>query len=254
MMSGRLKAYSLACCPVLVWILAQFLPPDLAAQPIDTLRKTATSHAGQSYLEQGRKQLEQKRFALAIRSLSAAIRRDTNLAEAYRLRGQAYEQIGALQKAVQDFTKYIELRPSDPKGYIERADARNFNLDHQAAIEDYNRAIKLAKSSAAGHIGRGLAYAGLGKYDQAIKDYQQALRLNPDNKEVLANLGVACMLGGRSLEAMNYFERALKRETDPKWREQIEKWISQLLHDSRFSQTSGGPKRRGPTSSGKPMW
>jgi tetratricopeptide (TPR) repeat protein len=253
-MRGKLISCLPRCLLFLTVTLVVFLAQELPAQPVNLPKKTAAGHTGQFYLEQGRKQVEQKRFAIAVRTLSAAIRRDRRLAEAYRLRGQAFDQMGLPQKAVKDFTLYIELRPTDPKGYVERADAHNFNLDHQAAIEDYNHAIKLAKSSASAYAGRGLAYAGLGRYAEAIKDYQQALRVKPDNTEILANLGVACMLAGRNLEAMNYFERALKRETDPKWREQIEKWVAQLLQDPTVNKPGKDSAGRGPTSSGKPMW
>jgi len=252
-MNGRLKSRLSFCLLFIAAVLGQILVQDLPAQPISP-KKPAVGHGGQFYLEQGRKQAELKRFAIAVRTLSAAIRRDSNLAEAYRLRGQAFDQMGQPQKAVNDFTRYIGLRPSDPKGYIYRGDTHNFNLDHQAAIEDYNHAIRLAKSSAAAYIGRGLAYAGLGKYEEATKDYQHALRLNPGNTEILANLGVACMLSGRSLEAMNYFERALKQEADPKWREQIEKWMAQLAHDPKAVKPGKGATPRGPTSSGKHLW
>jgi tetratricopeptide (TPR) repeat protein len=253
-MTEKPKLLLSLCSLLLAITLIQLWTQEPLAQPINRSKTAATSHTGQLYLERGRRQFEQKRFAIAVRTLSAAIRRDRNLAEAYRLRGQAFDQMGVPQKAMKDFTHYIGLRPSDPKGYIGRADAHNFNLDHQAAIEDYNHAIKLAKSSAPAYVGRGLAYAGLGKYEQAIKDYQQALRLNPNNKEVLGNLGVACMLAGRSIEAMDYFERALKKETDPKWREQIEKWMAQLLQAPKVNKPGATPRRRGPTSSGKPMW
>jgi tetratricopeptide (TPR) repeat protein len=254
-MTARLNpAKSLCLIFFLTVILVQLLSQELAAQPFNALKKPPTGHTGQFHLEQGKKQMEQNRPAIAVRTLSAAIRRDKGLAEAYRLRGQAFDQMGLPQKAVQDFTQYIGLRPSDPKGYIYRGDAHNFNLDHQAAIEDYNHAIKRSKSSAPAHVGRGLAYAGLGKYEEAIKDYQQALRINSEDTEVMGNLGVACMLSGRSLEAMNYFERALKRETDPKWREQIEKWMAQLMHDSKGSKPGKGAPPKGPTSSGRHLW
>jgi tetratricopeptide (TPR) repeat protein len=88
-------------------------------------------------------------------------------------------------RAIKDFTRYIELNPSDPRGYVSRGDAKNFNLEHEAAVQDYSAAIKLAPSSAAAYLGRGLAYAGLAKYDEAIKDYQWVLKINPNNAEAL---------------------------------------------------------------------
>ena len=163
--------------------------------------------------------------------------------------------MGLPQKAIQDFTKYIELKPRDPAGYIGRADARNFNQEHAAALEDYHFAVKLAPSSPAPYLGRGLAYVGLQKYGEAIKEYQWALKLDPNNTEALGNMGVACMLAGRNLEAMSYFERALNLERDPQWRARIEKWTSQLLEQADAARhDKRGPVRGSADHGSKPLW
>jgi tetratricopeptide (TPR) repeat protein len=200
-------------------------------------------NAAQIQIERGKADLEHKRYAVAVRSFSAALRRDPSYAEAYLLRGMAQDRLGLTQKALQDFTRYIDLKPKDPEGYIRRGDARNFNQEHQAAIHDYNAAIKLAPSSSAAHIGRGLAHVALEKYNEAVKDYQWALKIEPTSTEVLANLGVACMLAGRKMESMSYFETALKLEKDPQWRSKIEKWMGRVLQES----DADSEKRRGPT-------
>jgi tetratricopeptide (TPR) repeat protein len=235
-------------------VLSQGFPNAVWAQAANIARRPPVGHTAQFFLDQGSKQLEQKRFAIAVRTLSAAIRRDPRLAEAYRLRGQALDQMGVPHRAIQDFTKYIELKPADSKGYVLRGDAHNFNLEHEPALADYNHAIKLHPSSVPAHLGKGLAYAGLEKYDEAIKEYQWVVKSSPDHTEALANMGVACMLAGRSMEAMNYFERALKQEKDPQWRDQMEKWIAKLLQDPNVGNSSAVPGRSTPGKSGKPLW
>jgi Flp pilus assembly protein TadD len=225
------------------------------AQP----RKSANAHAptgsAKLLIERGKKELERKRYAAAVRLFSTAIRRDPASAEAYKLRGTAQDRLGVPEKAVHDFTKYIELKPRDPAGYIGRADTRNFNSEHAAALEDYNMAAKLAPSSPTPYLGRGLAYVGLQKYDEAIKEYQWALKLDPNNAEALGNMGVACMLAGRNLEAMSYFERALTQERDPHWRARIEKWTNQLLQQAdAVRQNKRGPVRGTVGSGSRPLW
>jgi tetratricopeptide (TPR) repeat protein len=220
-------------------------------------RSSAPSHANpaQTQVARGKQDLETKRYASAVRSFSAALRRDPAYAEAYLLRGIAQDKLGLTQKALQDFKRYIDLKPKDPEGYIRRGDAKNFNQEHDAAIQDYTTAIKLAPSSPAAYLGRGLAYAALEKYNDAIKDYQWVVKLEPSNTEALANLGVACMLAGRKMESMSYFETALKLEKDPQWRSKIEKWMGRILQESEIGRekTSGpasprvGPRR-------DPLW
>ena len=129
-----------------------------SAQP----RKSANAHAPTGsvkvLIERGKSELERKRYAAAVRLFSTAIRRNPASAEAYRLRGTAQDRMGLPQKAVHDFTKYIELKPRDPAGYIGRADARNFNSEHTAALEDYNTAAKFG-AILSGSVFR--AWAGL---------------------------------------------------------------------------------------------
>jgi tetratricopeptide (TPR) repeat protein len=219
-------------------------------------RNSPLAKAGQSaqtHMKMGKEQMETRRFALAVRSFSAAIRRDPDNAEAYLLRGTAYDQMGAPQAAIKDFSRYIELNPKDPIGYLRRADANNFNLDHELAIEDYTTALKLSPSSTSAHLGRGLAYAGLQKYNEAIKEYQRVLRANPRNVEALGNMGVACMMSGRSMEAMQYFEKTLELETDPQWRAKIEKWTERLLEEAKARKTEQ-PARKKPAGPVKSLW
>jgi len=239
---------------VFLVVLSPVACRDLWGQGASSVRKPLAGNTAQFFLEQGEKQFEQKHFAVAVRTLSAALRRDPRLADAYRVRGEALDQMGLPQRAIQDFTKYIELKPSDARGYACRGDAHNFNLDHDLALADYNHAIKIQPSSVSAHLGRGLAYAGMEKYEEAIKDYQVVLRANPDHTEALANMGVACMLAGRAMEAMNYFEHALKKEKDPQWRDQMEKWIGKLLQDPKVGKSGTGPPRSATDKSAKPLW
>jgi tetratricopeptide (TPR) repeat protein len=227
---------------VVVFPLAS--PTSTQAQNIQRSQVSSVGQSAKNHMDQGRAQMERKRFALAIRSFSAAIRRDPRLSEAYLLRGQAYDQAGIPQRAIKDFSRYIELHPSNPKGYIYRGDAKNFNLEHEAALQDYTEAIKLAPSSASAYLGRGLAYAGLGKYGNAIKDYQWVLKINPNNAEALGNMGIAYMLAGKPVEAMGYFEKARELEMNPQWRAKIEEWSEKILQGANAAkQRAKGPTR-----------
>jgi tetratricopeptide (TPR) repeat protein len=229
---------------MIVFALPLALSTSVAAQNAPRSKVSTVGQSAKIHLDHGKAQLEKKRYDIAIRSFSAAIRRDPRLSEAYLLRGKAHDQVGSPQKAIKDFTRFIELNPSDPKGYIFRGDAKNFNREHEAAIQDYGAAIKLAPASPAGYLGRGLAYAGLAKYDEAIKDYQWVLKINPNNAEALGNMGVAYMMAGKPVEAMSYFEKALQHETNPQWRAKMEQWAEKLLQGaSAAKQRTKGPTR-----------
>jgi tetratricopeptide (TPR) repeat protein len=196
----------------------------------------------------GKRQMEAHRYVLAVRSFSAAIQKNPHIAEAYLLRGTAYDHMAVYHAAIKDLTHYIELNPKDPEGYLRRADARNFSLEHQLALEDYTEALRLRPSSTPALLGQGLAYTGLQNYDEATKDYQRVLAKNPYNTEALGNMGVTCMMAGRSVEAMQYFERALKLETNPEWRARMETWEEKLLEEAsaRKAETTTNKRAAGP--------
>jgi|GEM_PF-1087583 len=248
-MNGTLVRYAVFVIFLSV-VLFTALPSAPRAQTHRPLKSAKPDQPATYYIQEGKQQFQNKRFAFAIRSLSAAIRKDPTAAEAYLIRGRAHEHMGLAKRAEADFTRYILLRPRDPAGYIARADLKNFSGRHDASLEDYNKAVRIAPASTSAYTGRGLAYAALEKYDLAIKDYQWVLRSDPTNHEALGNMGVACMMAGRPLEAMSYFERALKNENDPEWRGRIEKWVAKLLEEAASTPRIQGP-RRGPQA-GKP--
>ena len=79
--------------------------------------------------------IEKNNFPLALRQLNEALKKSPRQAEAYLLRGKTMDRMGLPMKALQDLNKYIELRPQDPAGFIQRADINNFNTDHKAAVQ-----------------------------------------------------------------------------------------------------------------------
>ena len=213
-------------------------------------RKTAAQ-----YVDEGKKLLLKRRYSAAIYRFTLAIKKDASFADAYKFRGWAYDKIGAPLRAKRDLAHYIELRPSDPKGYLIRADYHNFENNHKAALEDYDKALSLAGDWVNARIGRGLALVGLGRYAEAIKEYEWVLKRKPNDAEVLANMGVAAMRSGKYLKAIKSFEKALKYEKDPKWKHYMEQWIAMLEKDPQLvnRQPFGPllPLRRGQTS---PLW
>lgn len=196
-------------------------------------------------ISKARSLIEKKNFPAAVRYLTESLQNSPKTAEAYLLRGQAYDRMGFPMKALQDLNRYIELRPNDLEGFISRADVNNFNLDHKAAVEDYNKALQLLPDSRPALIGRGIAYAGLENYDLAIRDYETVLSMYPWDHEALVNLGMAFALSGKKESALKSFNKALQVEVDPAWRARISSMVDQLS----VATNQEKPKPRGPTRS-----
>ena len=87
-------------------------------------------------------------YDAAVEHLTQAIRLKPDNADAYFMRGLAYDHKGLSEQAAADFTKTIEIAP------------------------DYSGAYDL----------RGNVYEKLGQRDKAIADYRKALSLKPDSQ------------------------------------------------------------------------
>lgn len=62
---------------------------------------------------------------------------------AYEFLGEYYAGLGDFTNAIINFTKAIELNPSNYKAYFYRAAALDKHKNHKKAIEDYSKALKL---------------------------------------------------------------------------------------------------------------
>jgi tetratricopeptide (TPR) repeat protein len=70
----------------------------------------------------------------------------------------------------------------------------NYLDQYKRAINDYTRAIELDPEDAMAYNNRGIAYADLGQYKQAIRDYDRAIELNPEYAAAYNNRGNAYLM------------------------------------------------------------
>ncbi len=205
-------------------------------------------HNSDFNLNKGRQEFERGSYAVAVKTLTDSIKANPAMAEAYFLRAKSLDMLGQPIRALKDISKYIELKPQDPKGHILKGDVNNFNMDHREAIDCYSHAIRLDPRSANARIGRGLAYSALERYDLAIKDYEDVLKENRLHHEALTNLGVVLALSGKPDEALKKLTEALALERDLEWRSRLNKMIDEIaqtqargsikkMNRSPFSQT-----------------
>jgi tetratricopeptide (TPR) repeat protein len=156
----------------------------------------------------------------AISELDKAIKLAPDFQKAYYLRGLAYCKLGLqkfealysissrvelqdrlndvgfpeMKKAIDDFTKAIELNPSDPEAYCGRGNAwlelasiyssilrpdfitYELNIFYDEAISDFTKAINLKANYAEAYYGRAAAFFGKGD-KRALEDVRKAEKL-----------------------------------------------------------------------------
>lgn len=118
----------------------------------------------------------------AIKAFTKSIELDPQLAEAYVLRGFAYDELRDYEEAIRNYDKAIELSPQDAQTHYHRAGDYHLLGNYQKAIEDYDKAIALDPQNSRAYGARGLFYAELGNHSRAIKDFDKAIALNPKYK------------------------------------------------------------------------
>ena len=158
-------------------------------------------HAQESY-DAGERLFASGRYSQAILSLDRAIDLKPDLAAAYYLRARAAEEETGL--ALRDFTAFIRLRPSDPRGYLGRGQAY-FNLKNfTAAIADSDRAVALDPKLGTAYNLRGMARRSAGNPKLALEDFTQAVTLEPNADNYYQRASTYQVLGEHRLALSDF--------------------------------------------------
>lgn len=133
--------------------------------------------------------LEGKQYAMAIEDFTVLIdKAPTSLA--YFKRGQAYEHEGVDDKAIDDYTRSLELDDKSLYAYFFRGGLYSRKGMYRKAIADYDATIALWADNVHFFYTRGDTYYRMADYDSAIRDWQKAMALGYDkaflNKRIAA--------------------------------------------------------------------
>jgi tetratricopeptide (TPR) repeat protein len=145
---------------------------------------------------------------------NSAISQNSNSDFAHIHRGYLYNTQGRYDKAMDDFTKTIQINPGYAEAYNNRGIIYGSQGEYDKAINDYTKAIELKPAIAEAYNNRGLAYGYLGMYEKAIADYLKVIEINPDIAEAHNNLGMAYGNQGIYDKAIDGFTRAIELKPD----------------------------------------
>jgi tetratricopeptide (TPR) repeat protein len=132
-------------------------------------------------LEQGMAYYDKGAWGAAVAAFDEAIQRDPLSESAYANRGAARLHLGDAQGAVEDFTRALEMKPSDPAVlFFNRGNAYALAGNTVGAISDFTRAGEIRPVFARAFFNRGLVRARTGDLQGARVDWRQAIALEPD--------------------------------------------------------------------------
>lgn len=152
-------------------------------------------------LSRGQCYLEKGQLQKALQDFTRVIQMVPNHDIGYFCRGQALRRLGDLTQALADLNHAIEIDPSSATNYRERGRIYADCHESSRALDDYNRAITLDATSATTFTLRGDLYMEMGEYQKAIADYSEAIRLTPDQIECYRKRAEAHRLAENSAAA-----------------------------------------------------
>lgn len=218
-----------------------------------------------AYYYWGRADSNSGNYQAAIDNFDKAIAQDSNYAEAYHHRGDAYRLRGTkndYQKAISDYDKVVALKSNYTEIHViynNRGLAKAGVDNYEEAINDYTEAIKSERNYAEAYYNRGDVYRLQGQKDgfqkaignpnfkKADKDYTEAIELKSDFADAYYKRKLAKEALGQNDAAkpdfvMAYYLWGVEANTSKQYQEAIKKFdtILQLEPDFAFVYSHRG--------------
>lgn len=125
-------------------------------------------------------------------------------------RAGCYRKTQELDKAVRDLEKYLSLYPENKEAISLSGKIESERGDNLKAIELYSRNIELHPDDPQSYIDRANSYFISRTWDSAVRDYSMALDIKPGDPEVWLNKGIALLNSGKAEDACFDFRKALE--------------------------------------------
>ena len=123
----------------------------------------------------------EKGYEKAIEMFSKAIELDPNNANAYKSRGCCYFDTEP-DKAIEDLTKAIELKPNYTKAYEIRACCYSYHKNKpKKAISDYFTILKYQPNHIESYLSLGYTFSENDEFDLSIQAFSKAIELSPQS-------------------------------------------------------------------------
>ena len=131
----------------------------------------------------------------------------------YNSSGLSYDATGDYDRAIDAFSKAIQLFSGSATLFNNRGNAYKGKGDLEHAIADYNEAIRLSPNSGNGYHYRGNAYEAKGEFERALVDFNTVIRLHPEYVLGYLERGRINLYCGLFENAQTDFEHAISMDS-----------------------------------------
>jgi tetratricopeptide (TPR) repeat protein/serine/threonine protein kinase len=168
----------------------------------------------------------------AVLEYSRAIELDPQYGMALNNRAVAYSNLHQSDKALADRTRIIELYPKSAEAWNRRAGAYWILHQYDKALGDCNKSIELSPKSAPGWDFRGVTYWKLRDYDKAVADFSRAIELDLKYAQAWYHRGSLYNALHQSDRALADIARAIELAPKSGWAWNVRGSIYNELHQS----------------------
>lgn len=164
----------------------------------------------------------------AIEEYTKAIELNPEYAEAYYHRGQAYQENP--DQAISDLSRAIELKPDYWEAYYRRGAAYLHRDEYDAAIADFSKVMELEYKGLPPlyvygvYDTRGFAYLRKGEYNSAISDFSKVIELAPKDSRAYLRRGIAYMRKGEYNSAISDLDKAVELQVESISKNRFSHW------------------------------
>lgn len=135
-------------------------------------------------LERAKKLAAEGRFQEAEKEIRAAIARRGDAASLYVRLGEVLESREMGGEALEAYEKAVHLDKRYAPGFIGRGRIRMFELcDNDGSLKDFTKALELDPSEAEAWFLRGICRLGVQEIEAAQRDFKKAMGLRPGLKD-----------------------------------------------------------------------
>jgi Tfp pilus assembly protein PilF len=176
---------------------------------VDVVARTLGPVALQRLLDQANTQMQQARWAEALRSIDAILRVMPDSVRAHINRGATLEALGQSEAALASLDRALALDPKDAMAHRNRGAALHRMRRWTDALAAFDASLRADPGSADSLLHRAATQYALGDGAAALDDLRAADALRPDHVATLSNLGMVLETMDQPDAALACCERAL---------------------------------------------
>jgi Tfp pilus assembly protein PilF len=190
---------------IIVLILVSFILGSFQIFPKDNSDKGDYSF----FYQLADKYFKEEQYEKAIENYTKSIELKSDSIKAYVGRGVSYLRIKEYSKATEDFNIAIKIDPKSYLPYYNLGIVLFENNDYKNAIENLTKSISLKGDFIDSYIQRGLSYSLIQQFDEALSDFKKAIQINKEDYFANSNIARLYYKLQNYIEAKKYFEKTI---------------------------------------------